>query len=110
MKWSSQYISILKMHIEAWIATKGRKDDRTDVINTVAKEIKRYHARELSEERLPSNLEMVRSLRLSHKFTSLIYVNNRKLKPGTKTIQRQPLQRQTQRAVVGFAPTLREHQ
>ena len=50
MKWSSQYISILKMHIEAWIATKGRKDDRTDVINTVVKEIKRYHARELSEE------------------------------------------------------------
>ena len=87
-----------------------QQNDKTDVIDTVAKEIKRYHARELSEERLPSNLDMVRSLRLSQKFTRLIYVNNRKLKPGTKTIQRQPLQRQTRRAVMGFAPTLREHQ
>lgn len=65
MKWSSQYITILKQHTEAWTKSKskGSKDSRKTLLTTVQKAIEDFHESNLPEERLPDNLEKVYNLR-----------------------------------------------
>jgi len=59
MKWSSQYITILKEHVQEWTTMKGNKDGRTKLVKVITKVIQDYHQENLPEERLPDNLHTV---------------------------------------------------